>query len=69
MGDFLQGWLNYQIEHHLFPQLSMLSYQRMQPEVKEICRKHGVPYVQQHVLTRLVKTVRIMIGADTMIPT
>jgi hypothetical protein len=26
-NDFLHGWLNYQIEHHMFPDLSMLSYQ------------------------------------------
>lgn len=24
--DFSQGWLNYQIEHHMFPDLSMLQY-------------------------------------------
>ena len=26
-NDFMHGWLNYQIEHHMFPDLSMLSYQ------------------------------------------
>lgn len=26
-NDYLHGWLNYQIEHHMFPDLSMLSYQ------------------------------------------
>ncbi|EOD30100.1 hypothetical protein EMIHUDRAFT_203565 [Emiliania huxleyi CCMP1516] len=29
--DFLHGWLNYQIEHHLWPDLSMLSYQKARP--------------------------------------
>lgn len=24
--DFMQGWLNYQIEHHMFPDMSMLQY-------------------------------------------
>merc|ERR1711966_629282 len=27
LNDFLHGYLNYQIEHHLWPNLSMLSYQ------------------------------------------
>jgi fatty acid desaturase len=27
VNDFLHGWLNYQIEHHMFADLSMLSYQ------------------------------------------
>merc|ERR1719356_1148716 len=31
LNDFLHGYLNYQIEHHLWPSLSMLSYQRSQP--------------------------------------
>lgn len=38
-----------QIEHHLWPDLSMLSYQKAAPLVKAICEKHQVPYVQQSV--------------------
>jgi len=66
VNDFLHGWLNYQIEHHLWPQLSMLSYQRAAPEVKKICAKHGVPYVQQNVFRRLKATADIMVGATSM---
>eukprot|EP00908_Phaeocystis_cordata_P026210 Transcript_8678.p1 GENE.Transcript_8678~~Transcript_8678.p1 ORF type:complete len:425 (-),score=241.17 Transcript_8678:222-1496(-) len=66
LNDFLHGWLNYQIEHHLWPQLSMLSYQRAAPEVKKICAKHGVPYVQQNVFRRLKATADIMVGATSM---
>lgn len=66
VNDFLHGWLNYQIEHHLWPQLSMLSYQRAAPEVKKICAKHGVPYVQQSVFKRLKETADIMVGATSM---
>ena len=33
-NDFFHGWLNFQIEHHLWPQLSMLSYQKAAPEVR-----------------------------------
>ena len=36
--DYPHGFLNYQIEHHLFPNLSMLSYRRAMPKVKEICK-------------------------------
>jgi fatty acid desaturase len=46
LTDFMHGWLNYQVEHHLWPQLSALSYQKAQPEVAAICAKYGVPYVQ-----------------------
>eukprot|EP00538_Stauroneis_constricta_P004786 CAMPEP_0119547954 /NCGR_PEP_ID=MMETSP1352-20130426/1974_1 /TAXON_ID=265584 /ORGANISM="Stauroneis constricta, Strain CCMP1120" /LENGTH=442 /DNA_ID=CAMNT_0007593067 /DNA_START=105 /DNA_END=1433 /DNA_ORIENTATION=- len=64
--DFMHGWLNYQIEHHMWPNLSMLSYQRSAPLVKEICNKYGVPYVQENVFLRLKKTVDIMVGNTSM---
>jgi fatty acid desaturase len=64
--DFMHGWLNYQIEHHLWPNLSMLSYQKSAPIVREICAKHGVPYIKENVFIRLKKTIDIMIGATSM---
>jgi fatty acid desaturase len=64
--DFLHGWLNYQIEHHLWPNLSMLSYQKSGPLVREICEKHGVPYVKENVFLRVKKTVDIMVGTSSM---
>jgi len=65
-NDFVHGWLNYQIEHHMFPDMSMLQYQKMAPEIKAICEKHGVPYVQQNVFKRVVDTVDVGIGRKTM---
>jgi len=64
--DFTHGWLNYQIEHHVWPDLSMLQYQRGAPFLKAICEKHGVPYVQENVFERLRKTVDIMVGKTSM---
>jgi hypothetical protein len=68
VNDFLHGWLNYQIEHHVWPNLSALSYQRAQPELRAICERHGVPYVQESVWVRLRKTVDIMVGKADMRP-
>jgi fatty acid desaturase len=64
--DFSHGYLNYQIEHHVFPDLSMLQYQKAAPKLKAICNKYGVPYIAESVFTRLFKTVQIMIGKTTM---
>ena len=64
--DFCHGFLNYQIEHHVWPDLSMLQYQRGAPCLKEICEKHGVPYVQESVFERLRKTCDIMVGRKSM---
>lgn len=64
--DFFHGWLNYQIEHHMWPNLSMLSYQKSAPLLEEICKRHGVPYIKQNVFWRLKKTVDIMTGQASM---
>lgn len=66
--DFLHGFLNYQIEHHVWPDLSTLQYQRAAPRLREICHRYGVPYVQESVWTRLAKTVDIMVGKTSMRP-
>jgi len=60
--DFSQGWLNYQIEHHLFPNLPLSQYQKMQPLVKEVCKKHNIEYRQESVFIRFHKTVELMVG-------
>ena len=62
VNDFMHGWLNYQIEHHVWPNLSALSYQRAQPELRAICERYGVPYIQESVWERLRKTVDVMVG-------
>lgn len=64
--DTLHGFLNYQIEHHLWPSLSMRSYQKSGPIVRDICAKHGVPYIQENVFWRVKKTVDIMTGSASM---
>jgi fatty acid desaturase len=66
LNDFLHGYLNYQIEHHLWPDLTMLQYRKAQPLVKALAKRHGIPYVQQSVWVRIRKTVSVMAGLRTM---
>jgi fatty acid desaturase len=66
LNDYLHLWLNYQIEHHLFPDLSMLQYQRVQPKVHALCEKYGIPYVQESVWTRVRKMVDVVVGKSSM---
>jgi fatty acid desaturase len=40
--EWLFGYFNYHIEHHLFPGLNPSVYPKIQPLVKSICRRHGV---------------------------
>jgi fatty acid desaturase len=67
VNDFMHGWLNYQIEHHMWPDMSMRCYQRAQPKVKAICEKYGMPYVQENVFKRVGQLVDVMVGKRTML--
>lgn len=42
---FLNGGLNYQIEHHLFPRVQHSHYPTIAPIVKAFCEKKGIPYI------------------------
>jgi fatty acid desaturase len=64
--DYLQKYLNYQIEHHLFPRIPLCKYREYQPRVKAICEKHNVPYIQQSVVKRFWKLIDIIVGKGTM---
>jgi fatty acid desaturase len=61
-ADYLRLWLNYQIEHHLFPRLPMLKYREIQPRVKALCEKHNVPYRQESVFKRTRRTIHFITG-------
>ncbi|HSK13531.1 MAG TPA: fatty acid desaturase [Phnomibacter sp.] len=65
-NDYLHGYLNYQIEHHLWPDMTMLQYSKAHPLVKAIAHRHGIPYVQQPVWQRVKKTIAVMTGASDM---
>jgi fatty acid desaturase len=66
LRDFLHGFLNYQVEHHLWPDLPPSAYQRVQPKVKAVCEKHGVPYVQEPLHRRLAQLLGIVTGERRM---
>lgn len=42
--SYLLGGLNYQIEHHLFPNISHIHYPSISKIVQEVCYKYNVPY-------------------------
>ncbi|WP_224249220.1 fatty acid desaturase family protein [Hyalangium gracile] len=66
LNDFAHLWLNYQIEHHIWPDLPMLKYREAQPKVRALCEKYGVPYVQESVWTRVRKMVDVVVGKASM---
>jgi linoleoyl-CoA desaturase len=40
----LTGNLSFQIEHHLYPDLPSNRYAEIAPKVREVCKRHGMPY-------------------------
>lgn len=64
--DWLQMWLNYQIEHHIWPNLTMLQYRKAQPRVEALCEKLGIPYVQDSVFRRFGKMWDVITGDTSM---
>jgi fatty acid desaturase len=66
--NFLHGYLNYHIEHHLFPDLPLRQYELAQSRVKAICKKHGVPYREESVFKRTRMAVEVMVGKTSLRP-
>ncbi|MCB0337735.1 MAG: fatty acid desaturase, partial [Bdellovibrionales bacterium] len=64
--DYMSIWLNYQIEHHIFPELPMTKYRSIQPRVKALCQKHGLPYRQEHMFKRFWRMANICVGKTSM---
>ena len=44
------GGINYQIEHHLFPNMSNQNYRIIAPIVKKFCEENNIPYVHEATL-------------------
>ena len=44
--DWAMGGLNYQIEHHLFPNMPRCNLRKAQPFVKAHCEENGIDYME-----------------------
>ncbi len=64
LNDILHGWTNYQVEHHIWPTLTLLQYRKARPGVVDICRRNGVPYREGSVFARYVMTGRLFMGLE-----
>ena len=59
--SWLIGGLNYQVEHHLFPNISHVHYRNISKIVKETAEKYNIPYyVQTNFLVALLNHFRML---------
>jgi fatty acid desaturase len=56
--DFVLGGLNYQIEHHLFPNMPRPNLRRAQPLIRAFCQQHGLPYTEASLLGSYAEAIR-----------
>jgi fatty acid desaturase len=56
--DFLLGGLNYQIEHHLFPNMPRPNLRHAQPLVRAFCRQHDLPYTESTLFGSYAEALR-----------
>lgn len=68
--DFWYGGLNYQIEHHLFPDMPRNNLSKARPIVKEYCRELGIPYAETGVFESWREILQFMheMGAPLRAP-
>lgn len=59
--SWMIGGLNYQIEHHLFPNVSHVHYKKLSVIVRETAQKYGLPYsVQPNFIMALRSHTRML---------
>jgi fatty acid desaturase len=56
--DFVLGGLNYQIEHHLFPNMPCPNLRHAQPLVREFCHQHDLPYTEASLVGSYAEALR-----------
>ena len=50
------GGLNFQVEHHLFPNICHIHYPEVSKIVRRVCKKHGVPHLSHDTLLGVFKS-------------
>lgn len=58
--DWFHGGLQFQVEHHLFPRLPRCHLRKIAPFVRELCKKHKLPYSIASFWEANVMTVRTL---------
>ena len=56
--DFVLGGLNYQIEHHLFPNMPRPNLRRAQPLVRAFCSQHNIPSTEATMFGSYAEALR-----------
>src|SRR5215211_5254394 len=56
--DWVLGGLNYQIEHHLFPNMPRPNLRHAQPLIRAFCQHHDLPYTEASLFGSYAQAIR-----------
>jgi len=56
--NWVMGYLNLQIEHHLFPNMPQFRHPRCVDRIKALCKKHNLPYDERGYWETLYATFK-----------
>ncbi len=60
LTDFALGGLNYQVEHHLFPNMPRASLRRAQPIIRAYCERMQVSYTETSLVGSYAAALRYL---------
>ncbi|ORX46270.1 delta-6-desaturase [Hesseltinella vesiculosa] len=63
LGDWFFGGLNYQIEHHVFPDMPRHNLPKVKPQIKALCKKYDILY---HDTSCLRGTLEVLQALDVV---
>jgi fatty acid desaturase len=63
--EVVLGGLNYQIEHHLFPNMPRPNLRRAQPLVRAFCQEHGLAYTEAGLFSSYAQAIRHLHSVGT----
>ncbi|KNC53791.1 delta-5 desaturase [Thecamonas trahens ATCC 50062] len=55
--DWIMGYLNLQIEHHLFPSMPQFRFSQVSPRIRALAEKHGIPYLEDSYVNAFYRTI------------
>jgi fatty acid desaturase len=66
----LTGNLSFQVEHHLFPDMPSIRYQRISPRIRDLFARYGLPYttgpMPRQVASAWRKVIRLALPNDLL---
>ncbi|OAY82455.1 Delta(8)-fatty-acid desaturase 2 [Ananas comosus] len=61
--DWFHGGLQFQVEHHLFPRIPRCRLRKIAPFVRDLCKKHNLPYATASFWEANAMTIRTLRAA------